>query len=146
MTTESGSNVVVDGLKNIKSTVETFAKENNLSSLKNDVKASVKKAQKEFSGLVNKDIAEVKKRFAKEKAQLEKVVSATLNKEMIKAKKFLASHKKELTSLQTKVEKLVKAQKTKVTKKVAPLKKATKKVATKKVATKKTTTKKVASK
>ncbi|MBY0515786.1 MAG: hypothetical protein K2P81_02680 [Bacteriovoracaceae bacterium] len=118
-------------VKNVKSTVETLVHDVNVSQLKSQVKNLVKEAQKDFAKLVDRDIASAKKKFAAEKSGLEKEIK----KQTLMAKKFIAVQKKEITALQTKLEKLV------ASKKKSPAKKkATKKVAVKKV------TKKVAKK
>src|SRR5690606_32423173 len=91
----SESNAVLEGINHIKSTVKNLA---------ND-------AQKDLSKMINNDVAQIKKKFAKEKANLEKMFSSHLNKEISKAKKFLNDQKKELDALQKNIEALVKQQK-----------------------------------
>ena len=131
---------VMGKINEIKSNIESAIASVNVNELKDSLNTMVKDAQKDISKLVDKDLGTLKSKFQKEKAVLEK-----------KAKKFYENHKKEISALQTKFEKMVKASakkpapkaakaaapvsaaKKKVAKKVAPIaKKATKKVAKKK--------------
>ncbi len=127
-TENNAGNPVMDALKNVRSTVETFASEGNISQLKETVKSVVKDAQKEFSGMINRDLANVKKTFAQERAVLEK----ELKRQSASAKKFIAAQKKEIATLQGRLEKLVKAKKAALGVGKTSKKKATKKVATRK--------------
>jgi ABC-type transporter Mla subunit MlaD len=122
---------VMDSLKKVKSNIESFAKEANISQLQDSVKSMVKEAQKDFSKLVNKDLVQMKKKFDKEKAQIEKTLSSVMTKEMASAKKFIAAQKKEINVLQNKLEKLVAAKKKSPAKKKVAKKKASKKSAKK---------------
>jgi hypothetical protein len=120
---------VLGKINELKSNVQTFINDVNVSEIKATLNAKVKEAQKDWNKLVDRDLQDMKKKLQKEKAEVE-----------IKAKKFLDSHKKELNALQSKIDKLVKSAK-KV--KAAPAKKATtKKAITKKVASKKKAAKK----
>lgn len=125
---------VMDALKNVKTTVENFTSDKNIAQVKNTVKNMVKDAQKEFSALVSKDLANVKKKFAAEKASLDKEIK----KQSTIAKKFIATQKKEVAALQARLEKLVAMKKKMPAKKKTTAKKATAKKATAKRATKKT--------
>lgn len=125
---ESKSHSVMDQIKKVKSNIENFAKEVDISQLQDSVKSVVKEAQKDFSKLVHKDLSDVKKKFEKEKAQIEKTLKSVMNKEMMHAKKFINDQKKEIAGLQSKLEKLVASKK----KSAAP-KKAAKKVVKKAV-------------
>ncbi len=127
-TTEDTKAKVLGKINEIKSNVQTFIKDVDVSEIKATLNAKVKEAQKEWNKVVDKDIAEMKKKLQKEKAEVEK-----------KAKQFLDGHKKELNALQAKIDKLVKSAK----KVKAP---AAKKVTTKKAIKKKVATKKKASK
>lgn len=140
---ESENDGVMGKIKGIKSNIENLISDVNVSDLKKSINSMVKDAQKDFSKLVEKDLAEVKKKFQKEKSLIEKKVNSTLNAELGKAKKFMQEQTKEIQSLQDKLEKLVKANAGKVSKKKAAVKKATKKVAkvVKKAAPKKATKK-----
>lgn len=123
-TTEDTKAKVMGKINEIKSNVQTFINDVNMTDIKASINAMVKDAQKDFHKIVDKDIAEMKKKLQKEKTQVE-----------MKAKKFLDGHKKELNTLQAKIDKLVKSAKNV---KAAPVKKATaKKVATKKKVSKK---------
>lgn len=106
--TNSNASTVLDAIKNVKSTVEQFTSDKNLSQVKDTVKATVKvmvkDAQRDFAALVNKDLAVVKKKFAQERTQLEK----ELKKQTAVAKKFIDAQKKEIATLQARLEKLVK--------------------------------------
>ena len=118
---------VMDKINEIKSNVQTFISDVNVSDIKASLNAKMKEAQKDWNKLVDRDLADMKKKLQKEKAEVEK-----------KAKQFLENHRKELGTLQAKLEKLVKA-----SRKSAPAKKApTKKAATKKVSKKKVSKKK----
>jgi hypothetical protein len=131
---EKSSHPMMDQLKKVKSNIEHFAKEANISQLQDSVKSVVKEAQKDFSKLVNKDLVEVKKKFEKEKAQIEKTFKSVMTKEMSAAKKFIQSQKKEISALQNRLEKLMASKKkssmTKTVKKTA--KKVSKKASKKK--------------
>jgi DNA polymerase III delta prime subunit len=134
--TNETAHPVLDALKNVKTTVENFTSDKNVAQVKATVKTMVKDAQKDFAALVNKDLAAVKKKFAKERSLLDK----ELKKQTDSAKKFIATQKKEISTLQARLEKLVKAKKTGTvakitTKKVVATRKTIKK-ATKKVARK----------
>lgn len=131
---ENDSNSVMDALKNVKTTVENLATDKGVTQVKDTVKGLIKDAQKDFSALVNKDLALVKKKFAQERAMLDK----ELKKQSDAARKFIAAQKKEIAGLQAKLEKLVNSKKgtaKKTTKKAPTTRKAVKKV-TKKVARK----------
>ena len=97
-------NTVLDALKNVKTTVEQFTSDKNLAQVKDTVKATVKvmvkDAQRDFAALVNKDLAVVKKKFAQERAQLDK----ELKKQTAAAKKFIATQKKEISALQSRLD------------------------------------------
>ena len=127
---------IMGKINEIKSNVERAIAEVNVNELKDSLNTMVKDAQKDFSKLVDKDLGNLKSKFQKEKAVLEK-----------KAKKFFDNHKKEIQALQTKFDELVKASAKKTPAKAAPttkkkvsakpavakaVKKATKKVSTKK--------------
>lgn len=103
---------VMGKINEIKSNIETFISDVNVSDLKASLNVMMKDAQKDFGKLVDKDLESVKKKLQKEKADFE-----------TKAKKFLDSHKKELALLQTNFDKLVRAtsklKKTKTTQKAA---------------------------
>jgi hypothetical protein len=126
--TEDTKAKVLGKINEIKSNVQTFIKDVDVSEIKATLNAKVKEAQKDWNKLVDKDIADMKKKLQKEKAEVEK-----------KAKQFLDGHKKELNALQAKIDKLVKSAK-KV--KTPPAKKAVTKKAIKKVTKKKVSKKK----
>lgn len=131
---------VMGKINEIRSNIESAISSVNVNELKDSLNTMVKDAQKDLSKLVDKDLGTLKTKFQKEKALLEK-----------KAKKFFDNHKKEISALQAKFEKMVKASakkpapkaaktaapvsatKKKVAKKIAPItQKTTKKVAKKK--------------
>lgn len=89
---------VLNKINEIKSNIETFIADVNVNDLKDSLNTMVKDAQKDISKLVDKDLGNLKTKFSKEKGVLEK-----------KAKKFFDNHKKEISALQTKFDKLVKA-------------------------------------
>lgn len=89
---------VMNKINEIKSNIETFISDVNVNDLKDSLNTMVKDAQKDFSKLVDKDLGNLKTKFAKEKGLLEK-----------KAKKFFDNHQKEISALQAKFDKLVKA-------------------------------------
>ena len=141
----NSTNVVLDALENVKknvkenvktvkNTVGTFTSEANIKQIKASVRKLVQDAQKDFSKLVDKDVAAAKKKFNAEKVLLDKEVK----KQTLAAKKFIATQKKEVAALQARLEKLVGTTKKNV--KAAPVKKATAKKVVKK-ATKKVTKK-----
>lgn len=96
--TEETKNKVMGKINEIKSNIESFISDVNVHELKASFNNMVKDAQKDFNKLVEKDIESVRSKLQKEKADIEK-----------KAKKFLDGHKKELSSLQGKIDKLMKA-------------------------------------
>lgn len=115
---------VMGKINEIKKNVETFIADVNVNELKESLNTMVKDAQKDLGKLVDKDLGNLKSKFQKEKSVLEK-----------KAKKFFENHKKEISALQTKFDKLVKAAgKKPAPKAAAPAAKATKKKVSKKVA------------
>jgi hypothetical protein len=135
--------------KSLKKDINKFVRENNIVEVQNTVKKMVNQAEKDLKKYVDKDYKVIKKKFDSERRQVEKLLNRTLQAEVKRAKSFLEKQKKEITRLQTKLDKMAKAAdkatKKKVTKKKATKKKTTKKVAkkaTKKKATKKKTTKK----
>ncbi len=89
---------VMGKFNKIRSNIETFISDVNVNDLKDSLNTMVKDAQKDFSNLVDKDLGNFKTKFAKEKSLLEK-----------KAKKFFENHKKEISVLQSKFDKYVKA-------------------------------------
>jgi len=102
---------VMGKINEIKKNVESFIADVNVSELKETLNTMVKDAQKDFSNLVDKDLGALKKKFAKEKGDLEK-----------KAKKFFDNHKKEISALQAKFDKMVKSSGKKSAPKVAKAK------------------------
>ncbi|MES2529195.1 MAG: hypothetical protein V4598_19065 [Bdellovibrionota bacterium] len=126
-TTEDTKAKVMGKINEIKSNVQTFINDVDVTAIKATLNAKMKEAQKDWNKLVDRDLQDMKKKLQKEKSDVE-----------AKAKKFLDSHKKELNSLQAKIDKLVKSAK----QMKAPAKKATKKAITKKVIAKKVATKK----
>jgi hypothetical protein len=131
---ENVKNNVKENVKTVKNTVGTFTSEANIKQIKASVRKLVQDAQKDFSKLVDKDVAAAKKKFNAEKVLLDKEVK----KQTLAAKKFIATQKKEVAALQARLEKLVGTTKKNV--KAAPVKKATAKKVVKK-ATKKVTKK-----
>jgi hypothetical protein len=132
---EETKNKVMGKINEIKSNIETFISDVNVSELKSSFNLMVKDAQKDFNKLVDKDLQIVKKKLNKEKADIE-----------MKAKKFLDGHKKELDMLQSKFEKLMKATSSLKTKKGPTVAKAAAPITRKKVMKKvaKATTKRAA--
>lgn len=116
---------VMGKINELKSNVQTFINDVDVSAIKASLNAKVKEAQKDWNKLVDRDLQDMKKKLQKEKAEVE-----------AKAKKFLDNHKKELNTLQSKIDKLVKSAKS------VKAPKATKKAPTKKVIAKKVATKK----
>jgi hypothetical protein len=95
---EETKNKVMGKINQIKSNIETFISDVNVSELKASLNVIMKDAQKDISQLVEKDLETVRTRLQKEKEDFE-----------TKAKKFLDGHKRELATLQDKFDKLVKA-------------------------------------
>jgi hypothetical protein len=89
---------VMGKINEIKSNIESFVSDINVNELKASINSMVKDAQKDLNKLIDKDLDSVKRKLQKEKDDFE-----------AKAKKFLDGHKKELTTLQAKFDKLVKA-------------------------------------
>lgn len=117
-------NKVMGKISEIKSNIESFIADVNVNDLKSSLNQMMKDAQKDFNGLVNKDLESMKAKLHKEKNDFEK-----------KAKKFLEAHKKDLNTLQAKIDKLMKATKnSKVPAAKAPAASGTKKKVSKKVA------------
>ena len=132
-TTEDTKTKVMGKINELKSNVQTFINDVDVTAIKATLNAKMKEAQKDWNKLVDRDLQDMKKKLQKEKAEVE-----------AKAKKFLDGHKKELNALQSKIDKLVKsAKQMKAPAKKTTTKKAiTKKVIAKKVATKKKVAKK----
>lgn len=120
--TEDTKNKIKGKFNEIKSNIETFISDVNVTELKASFNTMVKDAQRDFNKILDKDLDVVKKKLQKEKEDIE-----------IKAKKFLENHKKELDSLQVKFDKLVRATKGKAKEAAAPTmkKKAVRKAAKK---------------
>lgn len=110
-------------LGEIKSNVETFISDIKVDDLKKSFTLMMKEAQRDFNKIVDQDLDKMKKKFQKEKVEIEK-----------KTKKFIADQKKEISALQSKLEKLVKKAPGKKTAKKAAKKTAKKATATKKKA------------
>jgi hypothetical protein len=124
---EETKNKVMGKINEIKSNIETFISDVNLSDLKNNFNLMIKDAQKDFKGLVDKDLESVKKKLQKEKKDFQ-----------VKAKNFLNDQKKELATLQAKFDKLISAtSKLKGVKVNTPPKTASKVAASKKTIIKK---------
>ncbi len=131
-TTEDTKTKVMGKINELKSNVQTFINDVDVTAIKATLNAKMKEAQKDWNKLVDRDLQDMKKKLQKEKSEVE-----------AKAKKFLDGHKKELNALQSKIDKLVKsAKQMKAPAKKATSKKITKKVIAKKVATKKKVAKK----
>jgi len=137
--------------KNIKSYLQL----SKIEEAQNEVRQLVTNLQKDFNKIVDKDVAILKKRFLKEKKEIENLLNKTVSTEIKKAQKYVDSQKRELIRLQKKLEKYIKSEKTKAKKtlKKNSNKKSTKKKSAKKKTTqnkktskKKTTKKKVAKK
>ena len=96
-------NKVIGKINKIKSNIEKFIADVNVNDLKSSLNLMVKDAQKDFNNLVEKDLEKVRKKLKKEKEDFD-----------AKAKKFLDGYKRELSSLEDKIDKLIKA-KTKLT-------------------------------
>jgi len=126
---EGRKNRVMGKINEIKSNIETFISDVNVNDLKSSFNLMVKDAQKDFNKLMNRDLEVLKKKLQKEKSDFES-----------KAKKFLEGHKKELATLQSKVDKLIKStaklnsSKTTSSPKMTPSSTTTKKKVIKKVA------------
>lgn len=91
-------NKVIGKINEIKSNINSFISDVNVSELKSSLNVMMKDAQKDISKLVEKDLETVLARLKKERSDFE-----------AKAKKFIDGHKKELATLQEKFDKLVKA-------------------------------------
>lgn len=122
---EETKNKVMGKINEIKSNIETFISDVNVKDLKKSFNLMIKDAQKDFKGIVERDLESVRKKLQKEKQDFE-----------LKAKKFLEGHKKELSNLQEKLDKLIKSS-TKI--KVASVKTTSKKATSKKNVVKKVT-------
>jgi DNA anti-recombination protein RmuC len=124
--TETTKTKVKAKINEIKNNIESFMADVNINELKSSLNTIVKDAQADLNKMIDKDLENVKKVLQKEKNDFES-----------KAKKFLDNHKKELATLQTQIDRLVKAgAKLKRIKATASAKKATttKKQVKKKVA------------
>ena len=97
-TTQNKKEKVIGKFNEIKNNIETFIADVNVNDLKESLNTMVKDAQKDFSKLVDKDLGNLKTKFQKEKSLLEK-----------KAKKFFDNHQKEISALQAKFDKMLKA-------------------------------------
>ncbi len=95
---EDTKNKVMGKINEIKSNIETFISDVNVSDLKSSFNLLVKDAQADLNKIIDRDLDNVKKKLQKEKEEFEN-----------KAKKFLESQKKELSSLQAKFDRIVKA-------------------------------------
>ena len=127
--------------KNIKS----FLQLNKIEEAQSEVRNLIQNLQKDFNKIVDKDVASLKKRFLKEKKEIEGLLNKTINSEIKKAQTYVDSQKRELLRLQKKLENFIRSEKSKAKRKVK--KKTKKKTSSKKVAKKKATaTKKTAAK
>jgi hypothetical protein len=136
---ENTRNRVIGKINKIKANIESFISDVNVKDLKSSINLLFKDAHKDFNRLVDKDVDAVRKRLQKEKEDFE-----------VKARKFLEAQKKEFTTLQEKLDTLVKAT-TKLKEKrhanaprsqAAGTRKKTAKITNKKVTAKPRTTKK----
>lgn len=94
---EETKNKVLSKINEIKTNIENFIAEVNLTELKASLNTLVKDAQQDLNNKVQVDLENLKKKLQKERADIEK-----------KAKKFLDGHRKELSILQTKLDQLIK--------------------------------------
>lgn len=125
----------------LKKEIETLVKKGQTSAkdTQKRIDAFLKSAEKDFNGIMDKDLPKFVSKIKREKATLEKRVEKLVNEEIRRAKKFLGEHKKELDKLQKSIESFlpksvqekVVAKVSKVSKKVRPLTQSKKKVAKK---------------
>ena len=95
---EATKKKVMGKFNEIKSNIETFIADVNFTDLKSNINLLMKDAQRDFNKLINRDLDTVKRKLQKEKEEFE-----------AKAKKFLEAQKKEITQLQVKLDRLLKA-------------------------------------
>lgn len=103
-------------ISEIKSNVETFIADIKVEDLRKSFTLMMKEAQRDFNKIVDQDLDKMKKKFHKEKVELEK-----------KTKKFIDTQKKEIHVLQSKLETLLKKTGKKAPVKAKAAKKAVKK-------------------
>ena len=96
--TEETKKKMMGKINEIKSNIETFIADVNVNDLKTSFNHLVKDAQSDLNKLIDRDLDNMKKKLQKEKEEFE-----------TKAKKFLEAQKKELSILQGKFDRLVKA-------------------------------------
>ncbi len=119
--------------RTLKTDINKFVRENNIKEVQSTVKKMVSQAEKDIKKYVDKDVSVIKRKFSSERKQVEKLLKRTLAAEVKRANSFLEKQKKEITKLQTRLDKLAKA----ANKSAAAAKKTSKKKTTKKKTTKK---------
>ncbi len=104
---------VLESWNKVKQELHNFVKEKKIKEIQSSVKSFVRNAKKDFSGLVGKDLTDIKKKFKDEKKQLEQLVDKVIQAEVKKARHFVDLQKNELSKLQKKVEGFVRINKAK---------------------------------
>ncbi len=128
----------------ILSNLSNYVPIDNLQKAQENVKNLIHNLQSDLTTTVEQDLTKVKKRFLKEKKDIETLLNKTVLGEIKKAQSYIDTQKKELHKIQGRLEKYIKQEKTKAKKTIK--KKFSKKKATKKVSKKSGTRKKKASK
>ena len=146
--TKKNIDLILSAWKELKSEIESLSKigKMSLKELQERVDQFISQAEKDLKRVVDKDLQVLLKKINKERIGLEKLFEKTVHQEIEKAKKFLTAKKKDLSKLQSYIEKSILNTKKNSAKKSTTIKKKTKKKAssptkkaTKKVV-KKTTT------
>ena len=134
---------ILDSWKKLKKNLSKSVKENKYQEVQKQVRNFFKDSQTNINRKVDKDVDSIKRKFLKEKNNIEKILDVALNKEIKRVTSFIDAQKKELDKLQKLIQKFSKKTKKKVTKKkkVVKKKKVTKRKVSKKSASKKVTKK-----
>ena len=132
---------ILDSWKKLKKNLSKSVRENKYQEVQKQVRNFFKDSQTNINRKVDKDVGSIKRKFLKEKNNIEKILDVALNKEIKRVTSFIDTQKKELDKLQKLIQKFSK--KTKKTKKKVAKKK---KVVKKKKVTKRKVSKKSASK
>jgi exonuclease VII large subunit len=121
---------IFSSLKNLKTELNSYIKHRDYKALKDLLKENLQDVQGDMNSFFDKEVAQFRKKFKKEKETLEHMVNDLIQKEINKAKDFINDQKRELDSLQKKLEGHLKAS-LKEEKPVAKAKKKTVKKTTK---------------
>ena len=99
---------LLDSWQKLKKDLYKSVKKNKYEEVQKQVHKFFKDSQTNINKKVDKDIGSIKKKFAKEKNNIEKILDGALKKEIKRVTKFIEMQKKELDKLQKLIQKFSK--------------------------------------